>query len=50
MMEAFKAKKVVDAIEVPFLRIETDYSMEDVGQLTTRAGAFLKIIQTRFNT
>jgi len=49
MMEAFKAKKTVDAIGVPFLRIETDYSMEDMGQLTTRVGAFLEMMQTRVN-
>ena len=49
MMEAFKAKKTVDAIGVPFLRIETDYSMEDMGQLTTRVGAFLEMIQARVN-
>jgi len=49
MMEAFKVKKVVDAMEVPFLRIETDYSMEDMGQLTTRVAAFLEMIQTRVN-
>jgi len=47
MMEAFKAKKVVDAMKVPFLRIETDYSMEDMGQLGTRIGAFLEIINAR---
>jgi benzoyl-CoA reductase/2-hydroxyglutaryl-CoA dehydratase subunit BcrC/BadD/HgdB len=49
MMEAYKAKKAVDDMKVPFLRIETDYSMEDMGQLTTRIGAFLEMIQTRVN-
>jgi benzoyl-CoA reductase/2-hydroxyglutaryl-CoA dehydratase subunit BcrC/BadD/HgdB len=47
MMEAFKAKRVVDAMEVPYLRIESDYSMEDMGQLGTRIGAFLEIINAR---
>ncbi len=47
MMESFKAKRVVDAMEVPYLRIESDYSMEDMGQLGTRIGAFLEIINAR---
>ncbi|HTZ19204.1 MAG TPA: double-cubane-cluster-containing anaerobic reductase [Dissulfurispiraceae bacterium] len=47
MMEAFRAKKAVDSIGVPFLRIETDYSMEDMGQLGTRIGAFLEMIQSK---
>ncbi len=45
MIEAYKAKKAVDAISLPFLRIETDYSMEDFGQLKTRIEAFLEIIR-----
>jgi benzoyl-CoA reductase/2-hydroxyglutaryl-CoA dehydratase subunit BcrC/BadD/HgdB len=44
MMESYKAKKVVEAMGVPFLRIETDYSMEDMGQLKTRVEAFLEMI------
>ncbi len=47
MMEAFKARKAVDSIGVPFLRIETDYSMEDMGQLGTRIGAFLEMMLSR---
>jgi benzoyl-CoA reductase/2-hydroxyglutaryl-CoA dehydratase subunit BcrC/BadD/HgdB len=44
MMETYKVKKVADDIKVPFLRIETDYSMEDMGQLKTRVEAFLEMI------
>jgi benzoyl-CoA reductase/2-hydroxyglutaryl-CoA dehydratase subunit BcrC/BadD/HgdB len=44
MMEAFKAKKAADAHGKPFLRIESDYSMEDFGQLKTRIEAFLEIL------
>ena len=44
MMEATKVKKVADKIKLPFLRIETDYSMEDMGQLKTRIEAFLEMI------
>lgn len=44
MVEAFKAKKVIDNKGIPFIRIETDYSMEDMGQLKTRIEAFLEMI------
>jgi benzoyl-CoA reductase/2-hydroxyglutaryl-CoA dehydratase subunit BcrC/BadD/HgdB len=44
MIEATKVKKVADKIKMPFLRIETDYSMEDMGQLKTRIEAFLEMI------
>lgn len=41
MMEAFKVER---SVEKPFLKIETDYSMEDFGQLKTRVEAFLEIL------
>jgi len=44
MIEAYKVKKHADKIGLPFLRIETDYSMEDMGQLKTRVEAFLELI------
>jgi benzoyl-CoA reductase/2-hydroxyglutaryl-CoA dehydratase subunit BcrC/BadD/HgdB len=40
-MEAYKLEKQLD---LPFLRIETDYSMEDFGQLKTRIEAFLETL------
>ncbi len=43
MMEAYRAEKAVAG--TPFLRIETDYSMEDFGQLQTRVEAFLEQIK-----
>jgi benzoyl-CoA reductase/2-hydroxyglutaryl-CoA dehydratase subunit BcrC/BadD/HgdB len=43
MMEAYRAEKAIR--EVPFMRIETDYSMEDMGQLQTRIEAFLEQIK-----
>lgn len=43
MMEAYKAEKAVT--EVPFMRIETDYSMEDLGQLKSRVEAFIEVIK-----
>ncbi len=43
MMEAYKAEKAVT--EVPFMRIETDYSMEDFGQLKVRVEAFIEMLK-----
>jgi benzoyl-CoA reductase/2-hydroxyglutaryl-CoA dehydratase subunit BcrC/BadD/HgdB len=45
LYEAYKAKDAVDAMGLPFLKIETDYSMEDMGQLKTRVEAFLEILK-----
>jgi len=43
MMEAYKVEKALGRI--PFMRLETDYSMEDVGQLKTRVEAFLEMVK-----
>ena len=43
MMEAYRVEKAVT--EVPFMRIETDYSMEDFGQLKTRVEAFIEMLR-----
>ena len=45
LIEAFKVRMVAETMGIPFLRIETDYSMEDIGQLKTRIGAFLEMIE-----
>ena len=42
MMEAYKVEKAAGS--TPFLRVETDYGMEDTGQLQTRVQAFLEMI------
>lgn len=42
MFEAFKIEK---SLSTPFMRIETDYSMEDAGQLKTRIEAFIESIK-----
>ncbi len=42
MIEAFKIEKKVD---FPYMRIETDYSMEDFGQLKTRVEAFIETLK-----
>ena len=46
MIEAYKIKNSLAEKDVPFLRIETDYSMEDMGQLKTRIEAFLEMLDS----
>jgi benzoyl-CoA reductase/2-hydroxyglutaryl-CoA dehydratase subunit BcrC/BadD/HgdB len=41
-MEAIPVEKALEKESIPCLRIETDYSMEDAGQLTTRVEAFIE--------
>ncbi len=43
--EAVKVEKLLEEEGVPLLRIETDYSNEDAGQLRTRVDAFLEVIR-----
>jgi len=45
LVEAVKAEKLLEKEGVPTLRLETDYSQEDVGQLKTRFEAFLEVIR-----
>jgi benzoyl-CoA reductase/2-hydroxyglutaryl-CoA dehydratase subunit BcrC/BadD/HgdB len=42
LMEAIPVEKALEEENIPCLRIETDYSMEDVGQLKTRVEAFVE--------
>jgi benzoyl-CoA reductase/2-hydroxyglutaryl-CoA dehydratase subunit BcrC/BadD/HgdB len=42
LMEAFKIEKLID---FPYMRIETDYSMEDFGQIKTRVEAFIETLK-----
>jgi benzoyl-CoA reductase/2-hydroxyglutaryl-CoA dehydratase subunit BcrC/BadD/HgdB len=42
-VEAYKVEKAVQKTGIPFLKIESDYGMEDMGQLKTRIEAFLEI-------
>ncbi len=42
LMEAIPVEKALEEKSIPCLRIETDYSMEDVGQLKTRVEAFVE--------
>jgi len=43
--EAVKVERALSEEGIPLLRIETDYSDEDVGQLRTRVDAFLEMIR-----
>ncbi|EMG36864.1 Benzoyl-CoA reductase/2-hydroxyglutaryl-CoA dehydratase subunit, BcrC/BadD/HgdB [Desulfocurvibacter africanus PCS] len=43
--ESFKVDKALKAASIPMLSIETDYSMEDVGQLKTRVEAFVEMLK-----
>jgi len=42
LMESFPVEKALEEKGIPTLRIETDYSMEDAGQLKTRIEAFVE--------
>ncbi len=43
-MEAGKVEQILDSAGIPLLKLETDYSMEDAPQLTTRIQAFLEML------
>lgn len=45
LMESISFEKALEAENIPTLRIDTDYSMEDVGQLKTRVEAFIEMIK-----
>ncbi|GAB6190573.1 double-cubane-cluster-containing anaerobic reductase [Desulfocastanea catecholica] len=42
LMESIPVEKALEQKNIPCLRLETDYSMEDVGQLKTRVEAFIE--------
>ena len=45
LMESMPVEKVLEEKKIPTLRIETDYSQEDVGQLKTRIEAFIELLK-----
>ena len=45
LMETHKVEQTLEDIGVPILKIETDYSQEDMGQLKTRIQAFLEMVE-----
>jgi benzoyl-CoA reductase/2-hydroxyglutaryl-CoA dehydratase subunit BcrC/BadD/HgdB len=46
-IEAGAVEKAVEKAGLPIMRVDTDYSMEDVGQLSTRIEAFLEMLVDR---
>jgi benzoyl-CoA reductase/2-hydroxyglutaryl-CoA dehydratase subunit BcrC/BadD/HgdB len=46
-MEFLPVDKVVNDKGIPLLKIETEYSEEDTGQIKTRVEAFIEMIKTR---
>jgi benzoyl-CoA reductase/2-hydroxyglutaryl-CoA dehydratase subunit BcrC/BadD/HgdB len=42
IMESIPVEKALEEAGIPTLRVETDYGMEDVGQLKTRVEAFIE--------
>jgi benzoyl-CoA reductase/2-hydroxyglutaryl-CoA dehydratase subunit BcrC/BadD/HgdB len=44
-IESYNVKKTVNAKGIPYLKIETDYSTADTGQINTRLEAFLETIE-----
>ncbi|MCD6320606.1 MAG: 2-hydroxyacyl-CoA dehydratase [Candidatus Desulfofervidaceae bacterium] len=45
LVEAYKVEKALEKTGIPILRIETDYSMEDIEQLKTRVEAFVEMVK-----
>ena len=45
LMESMPVEKALEVKNIPVLRIDTDYSMEDVGQLKTRIEAFIELVK-----
>lgn len=43
-IEASKVERKLAAADIPMLRIETDYSMQDIGPLKTRVEAFVETL------
>ena len=45
LMESMPVEKALEEKNIPTLRIDTDYSLEDVEQLKTRVEAFIELIK-----
>jgi benzoyl-CoA reductase/2-hydroxyglutaryl-CoA dehydratase subunit BcrC/BadD/HgdB len=43
--EAFKVGRAMTEAGIPYLALETDYGMEDAGQLKTRVEAFVETLR-----
>ncbi len=47
LMEAIPVERALISKNIPTLRIDTDYSMGDVGQLKTRVEAFIEMVKVK---
>lgn len=45
--ELFRVEKIMNERNIPVLRVETDYSPEDIEQLRTRIEAFVEMLETK---
>lgn len=43
-VEAFQMGRMVEALGVPYMKLETDYSTADCGQIETRVAAFIEML------
>ena len=43
-VEAYTVKSHLQSRNIPYLQLETDYGTADIGQLSTRAGAFVEML------
>jgi benzoyl-CoA reductase/2-hydroxyglutaryl-CoA dehydratase subunit BcrC/BadD/HgdB len=43
-VESYTVKRFLKEKNIPYLQLETDYSTADIGQLSTRAGAFVEML------
>jgi len=43
-VESYKTREMVEELGVPYLKLETDYSTADSGQIETRIAAFIEIL------
>ena len=43
-VESYKTREMVEELGVPYLKLETDYSTTDSGQIETRIAAFIEIL------
>lgn len=46
-VESVKVEKALKTNDIPMLKIETDYSSEDVEQIRTRVEAFIEMLRPR---
>jgi benzoyl-CoA reductase/2-hydroxyglutaryl-CoA dehydratase subunit BcrC/BadD/HgdB len=43
-IEAFQMGRMVEEMGIPYLKLETDYSTADSGQIETRIAAFIEML------